>query len=162
MSERTALYRLFGADDALLYVGIAMGLGRRWDQHAEAQPWWPEVDHQTVRWFPTREDAEKAEVEAIHAEHPVYNVVHNQRPAIDKETGFPEPPKWEGEQRPIAVARANLTELIALTRLKRVAVAISRRGKPQAALVPVELADAADAAGGMDAAVAILRKAAEQ
>ena len=64
------------------------------------------------------------------------------------------------DDKPIAEARANLTELIAGVRLLRRAVQLSRRGKPQAALVPVELAQAAEAVGGVDAATEILRKAA--
>lgn len=63
------------------------------------------------------------------------------------------------DDKPIAEARANLTELIASVRLLRHGVQLSRRGKPQAALVPLELAQAAEAAGGMDAATEILRKA---
>jgi len=63
------------------------------------------------------------------------------------------------DDKPIAEARANLSELVASVRLLRQGVRLSRRGKPQAALVPVELFDAAEAAGGMDAATAILRKA---
>lgn len=65
------------------------------------------------------------------------------------------------DDKPIAEARANLTDLIASVRLLRQGVQLSRRGKPQAALVPVELAIAAEAAGGMDAATEILRKAAQ-
>jgi len=65
------------------------------------------------------------------------------------------------DDKPIAEARANLTELIASVRLLRQGVQLSRRGKPQAALVPFELATAAEAAGGMDAATEILRKAAQ-
>lgn len=64
------------------------------------------------------------------------------------------------DDKPISDARANLTEMVASVRLLRRAVRLSRRGKPQAALVPVELAEAAEAAGGMDAAAEILRKAA--
>jgi prevent-host-death family protein len=64
------------------------------------------------------------------------------------------------DEKPIAEARANLTELIAGVRLLRRGVQLTRRGKPQAALVPIELADAAEAAGGMDAATEILRGAA--
>ncbi len=63
------------------------------------------------------------------------------------------------DEKPIAEARANLSELIASVRLLRQGVRLTRREKPQAALVPVELADAAEAAGGMDAAAEILRKA---
>lgn len=73
----TALYRLFGDDDALLYIGIAKYFGRRWHQHAHAQPWWPEVKRQTVDWYPSRAEALKAETAAIRAEFPRYNVVHN-------------------------------------------------------------------------------------
>lgn len=74
MSERTALYRLFAADDTLLYVGVAKRFGTRWEQHAKLQPWWPHVDHQTVYWLPGREDALLAEKAAIAAERPVYNI----------------------------------------------------------------------------------------
>lgn len=64
------------------------------------------------------------------------------------------------DDKPIAEARANLSELIASVRLLRLGVLLTRRGKPQAALVPYELAQAADAVGGMDAAIGILNKAA--
>jgi prevent-host-death family protein len=63
------------------------------------------------------------------------------------------------DDKPIAAARANLTELVASVRLLRRPVQLSRRGKPQAVLVPVELAEAAEAVGGPDAAAEILRKA---
>ena len=66
------------------------------------------------------------------------------------------------DDKPIAEARANLTELVANVRLLRRPVRLSRRGKPQAAIVPVELADAAEAVGGPDAATEILRKHAGQ
>jgi prevent-host-death family protein len=65
------------------------------------------------------------------------------------------------DNKPIAEARANLSDLIASVRLLRQGVHLTRRGKPQAALVPVELADAAEEAGGMDAATEILRGAAK-
>lgn len=65
------------------------------------------------------------------------------------------------DEKPIAEARANLSELIAQVRLLRHGVLLTRREKPQAALVPFELAQAAEAVGGIDAAVAILAKAAQ-
>lgn len=73
MSERTALYRLFDADEVLLYVGISKRFGQRWEQHARMQPWWPAVTSQTVRWYPSRGDAEQAEKVAIHDERPIHN-----------------------------------------------------------------------------------------
>ena len=65
------------------------------------------------------------------------------------------------DDKPIAEARANLSELTASVRLLRQGVQLTRRGKPQAALVPFELAEAAEAVGGMDAATEILRQAAQ-
>jgi prevent-host-death family protein len=66
------------------------------------------------------------------------------------------------DDKPIAEARANLTELVASVRLLRRAIQLTRRGKPQVALVPVELARAAEAVGGMDAAAEILERAARR
>lgn len=97
MSERTAVYRLFATDDTLLYVGVAKRFGTRWEQHAKVQPWWPHVDHQTVQWYPAREDALLAEKVAIETERPVYNIAGSPwRGGIkDDGTGFyvaPKPP----------------------------------------------------------------------
>lgn len=65
------------------------------------------------------------------------------------------------DEQPISEARANLTELVANVRLLRRGIFLTRRDKRQAAIVPVELGEAAEAVGGPDAAVAILRKAAD-
>jgi DNA-binding transcriptional regulator YhcF (GntR family)/predicted GIY-YIG superfamily endonuclease len=72
----TALYRLYDADDELLYVGISADPEGRWKQHsasATAAGWWPQVTRKEVRWFPTREAADEAETAAIEAEHPLHN-----------------------------------------------------------------------------------------
>ncbi len=76
MSERTAVYRLYEASDALLYVGVSSNFGRRWKQHAAAQPWWPDVQRLTVDWYPDRPSALSAERVAIKAEVPAHNVMH--------------------------------------------------------------------------------------
>jgi predicted GIY-YIG superfamily endonuclease len=83
VSEQTALYRLFAAGDVLLYIGIAKRFGRRWEQHARSQPWWPEVVRQTVDWYPDREAAEDAEKAAIKAENPRHNVMHAPRQDVE-------------------------------------------------------------------------------
>ena len=75
-SERTALYRIFGDEDLLLYIGISDDFGRRWNQHARVQPWWDEMQRQTVEWLGSREEAEDAERVAIKAEKPKYNIIH--------------------------------------------------------------------------------------
>jgi predicted GIY-YIG superfamily endonuclease len=74
-TERTALYRLYDAQERLLYIGIAKNPTRRWWQHArdQADSWWPDVARKAVEWFDTRVLAEAAEVEAIKREGPPYN-----------------------------------------------------------------------------------------
>jgi prevent-host-death family protein len=61
------------------------------------------------------------------------------------------------ESMPTSDARANLSEVIASVRLLRRCVFLTRREKPQAVVVPVELGDAVVSAGGPDAAEKILR-----
>lgn len=70
---RTALYRLYGTDDQLLYVGITKNLKTRWGQHAISQVWWPQVARKEERWYPTRDAALKAEENAIRRERPLHN-----------------------------------------------------------------------------------------
>jgi prevent-host-death family protein len=62
----------------------------------------------------------------------------------------------DDESVPISAARANLTELIASVRLLRRCVFLTQRGKVRAAIVPAELGEAIQAAGGPDAALAKL------
>lgn len=86
MSERTALYRFFGVDDVLLYVGITDHLGTRWHNHSRKKPWWPEVQRQTAEWHPSREAAAAAEIEAIQTEHPRHNVTYTVEVLTPEET----------------------------------------------------------------------------
>lgn len=83
----TALYRLFGEGDSRVYIGVAKSFGKRWQQHAHSQPWWPEVRRQTIDWYPDRDSAEAAEAAAIKAEHPKYNVMHNRGVAAKSPKG---------------------------------------------------------------------------
>ncbi|MDX3230582.1 GntR family transcriptional regulator [Streptomyces sp. ME19-01-6] len=71
--ERTALYRLYGTDDRLLYIGITSQPGPRFTQHAADKPWWPQVVRREIKWFDTRPLAAEAEVSAIIDESPVHN-----------------------------------------------------------------------------------------
>jgi predicted GIY-YIG superfamily endonuclease len=68
--DPTALYRLYGEDGQLLYVGITRAPGPRMTQHASVQPWWGEVARKTMVWYPTRAHACQAEASAIRKEHP--------------------------------------------------------------------------------------------
>ena len=52
MSDETALYRIWGNADLLLYIGVSNSFGRRWAEHAKTQPWWDEKRRLTVDgWF---------------------------------------------------------------------------------------------------------------
>ena len=72
-----ALYRFFGADDTLLYIGITCDPGSRWTKHAEERPWWCEVSRVTLETFDTRDAVLAAEAAAIRTERPRYNQQHN-------------------------------------------------------------------------------------
>jgi predicted GIY-YIG superfamily endonuclease len=74
--ERTALYRIRGESDALLYIGITNSVPFRWNGHQAVQPWWDELRSLTVEWHETRDEAEAAEKAAILAEQPKYNVTY--------------------------------------------------------------------------------------
>lgn len=71
----TALYRFYGADETLLYVGISTNVVARMGQHADSQPWWELVARTTVEHFPTREEAREAEQAAIDSGKPSFNKV---------------------------------------------------------------------------------------
>lgn len=75
--EQTALYRIWGESDLLLYIGVSNDFGTRWKQHAKHQPWWDEMRRLTAdELFDDRDDAEDAEKAAIKAEKPKYNKRH--------------------------------------------------------------------------------------
>lgn len=73
---RTALYRIRGEDNSLLYIGITNCIPVRWNHHTLFQPWWDELRSLTVDWYDTRQEAEAAEIAAVQAEHPKYNKAH--------------------------------------------------------------------------------------
>lgn len=65
------------------------------------------------------------------------------------------------EDVPIAEARANLSDIASRVRYTRESVRLTRRGTPQAVIVPAELGDLIEAVGGPDEAAELLRKLAE-
>lgn len=75
--ERVALYRLYGADGQLLYVGITNNPKLRWQAHARDKSWWGEVARKDVEWFERRKSAERIEKTEIEDESPVYNLTFN-------------------------------------------------------------------------------------
>lgn len=82
-NRRTALYRLYGADGSLLYIGIAFNPPTRWYAHACDKGWWPEVTRKEVsHWYESRREAETAERSAILTEMPKYNITGMTAPII--------------------------------------------------------------------------------
>lgn len=79
MTVRTALYRFYDADEALLYVGVTDDTNVRWKTHAAVKPWWPQVARKTVEWHDDRKIAEAHERRAIREENPLHNVQHAPR-----------------------------------------------------------------------------------
>jgi hypothetical protein len=77
----TALYRHFDADDKLLYVGISLSPTYRLSQHGDCSPWFGRIARITIEWFDSRDAAMAAERQAIKAEKPECNVVHNRADA---------------------------------------------------------------------------------
>jgi predicted GIY-YIG superfamily endonuclease len=70
---RTALYRLYDADDELLYVGITWNPKSRWESHATYKSWWHKVARKTVEWHEDRRTAIAAEARITAAEKPRYD-----------------------------------------------------------------------------------------
>lgn len=68
----TWLYRCFGENDVLLYVGITSDLPVRLCDHME-KDWWHQVTVVTTERFEHRQPAEHAEGIAIWNEQPVHN-----------------------------------------------------------------------------------------
>jgi predicted GIY-YIG superfamily endonuclease len=68
------LYRLFDADDNLLYVGISFMPENRLNQHRREKPWWCQVARRELVSYPDRNAAADAERKAIANERPIYNV----------------------------------------------------------------------------------------
>jgi hypothetical protein len=72
-TRRTAVYRFFDKAERLLYVGIAFDPGERWKRHAAVARWWKDAVDNTIDWYDTRAEAERAELTAIRYEKPIYN-----------------------------------------------------------------------------------------
>lgn len=71
--DETALYRLFGSDGQLLYIGVSCDLRSRFAQHSSSQRWWPQVARRKVEWLASRKEALAAERAAIMRERPRFN-----------------------------------------------------------------------------------------
>jgi hypothetical protein len=81
-----ALYRFYGDDGALLYVGITLNPSGRFSQHRDDKPWWHEVRGITMESYPDRESVRSAEARAIQVENPRYNIQRPRTHRVPKPT----------------------------------------------------------------------------
>ena len=135
-AKPTALYRLFGKDDRLLYVGIAVNPDKRIANHRNNKPWWPEVTRHTIDWLGDWESALKREAEAIHAERPVHNIIHRPYGTAEQtgRSGFDLVlPVWE--------SRTRLRDILDAAQFNGRRTLIERHGTPVAAIVPMRDAE---------------------
>lgn len=77
-SRPTFLYRMYGRNELLLYVGISCSFFDRMEDHYVRKDWFDDVHVIVAERFVDREAAENAEIAAIKTERPLHNVVHNQ------------------------------------------------------------------------------------
>lgn len=68
------LYRFFDSAGVLLYVGVTDEVATRWRTHAKTRPWWIQVATITLEHHASRAAVLDAELAAIKAERPLYNV----------------------------------------------------------------------------------------
>ena len=71
--RRTMLYRYFDGEGRLLYVGITMAPRGRHRLHDLRSPHVKYATHISFEWYPDRETARAAELDAIRSEGPVFN-----------------------------------------------------------------------------------------
>lgn len=102
--EATVLYRIRGAEAALLYVGITSSLERRMQQHAE-KAWWREVRAIDTETYGTRAEALAAEAAAIATEGPRYNRAGQSTPRARKRDSAPRA-NSTGKKNLVSIAEA--------------------------------------------------------
>lgn len=76
----TYVYRFYGHDNTLLYVGVTTRLETRFKDH-QGKHWWSQAAHSTVEAHPSRALALVAEATAIMDEKPLHNI---QRPSLER------------------------------------------------------------------------------
>jgi predicted GIY-YIG superfamily endonuclease len=100
--ERTALYRLYDADDQLLYIGISKDPDLRFQKHAGRSPWWPKVARKSVEWLDDRQSALDTERRLIEELSPPYNSNWNTSDVKSRIYGEKYRAKWAKIQADLA------------------------------------------------------------
>lgn len=74
------LYRHYGADNDLLYVGVSLSATHRLSQHKDHARWFADIVRVEIEHHPSREEALAAERHAIETEKPKHNLIFNRPP----------------------------------------------------------------------------------
>lgn len=145
----TARYRFYDSDGSSIYIGIAVDIAQRWAFHKATARWWALIDSSRtiVDWYPNRSEAEAAEIEAIAAERPAFNIAHTDRSA----RSAPGPSRWaqaraEGLHVPTRkrmlmatqAVRAQLKSVLDAVTTHGAQVIVVSRSRPTAVLVPID------------------------
>jgi hypothetical protein len=72
------LYRYFGHDGVLLYVGISLNGIIRQSQHRD-KPWYPLIESSSHSYTETLEEVKQVEKRTIIAERPLFNKTYRPR-----------------------------------------------------------------------------------
>jgi predicted GIY-YIG superfamily endonuclease len=72
------LYRFYGTDDSLLYIGLTRNPAKRLEQHAGGKSWWTDVARIEFEHFSSLTELREAEREAIQTEKPAHNIRMNE------------------------------------------------------------------------------------
>jgi excinuclease UvrABC nuclease subunit len=75
------LYRHYGKDGTLLYVGVSLSAFQRLAQHRTNAHWFEQITRVEMETFSTRQQALNAERIAIINENPLFNIQFSEREA---------------------------------------------------------------------------------
>jgi hypothetical protein len=87
-ARANCLYRFYGDDDALLYIGMTKNPLSRLNDHARGKDWFGEVVRVSIEHFPSRYELQEAEKRAICSENPAFNIAYLKR-------STPPAPRWD-------------------------------------------------------------------
>jgi predicted GIY-YIG superfamily endonuclease len=123
--QRTALYRLYGETDELLYIGISHQPQVRFEQHSKAKEWWSRVARREIEWFADRPTAAQAEEVAVRTEDPEFNNIYS--PRIDRRMVRDALAEDGIQETSVSLARPKLAELIEMAVHARPVALVSRK-----------------------------------
>ena len=74
MISQTKLYKIYDAEETLLYVGVSISILRRFEEHLNSTKWSKTAATIKIETFDKRSSAIKAEELAIKSENPIFNI----------------------------------------------------------------------------------------